>query len=93
MSYIPNAKHSASSQMQASSLILVKHSDYFTWISSNKVLGILKLIDTDVKRNRQKTIYNYKILERLITAASGGHLEQFLALTRHLERNSRNIPL
>lgn len=54
MSYIPNAKHSASSQMQASSLILVKHSDYFTWISSNKVLGVLKLIDADVKRNRQK---------------------------------------
>lgn len=43
-----------STQMQGSSLILVKHSDYFTWISSNKVLGVLKLIDADVKRNRQK---------------------------------------
>lgn len=75
MSYIPNAKHSVSSQMQASPLILVKHSDYFTWISSNNILGVLKLIDDDVKRNRQKTIYNDKILVRLITATSGWHLE------------------
>lgn len=51
--YIPNPKHSVSPQMQASSLILVKHSDYFMWISSNQVLGVLKLMDADVKRNRQ----------------------------------------
>lgn len=72
--------------MQASSLILVKHFDYFTWISVNQVLGVLMLTDADVKRNMQKTIYNYKILERLIIAASGWHLEQFLAQTRYTER-------
>lgn len=91
MSHIPNAKHSASSQMQARSLILVKHFDYFTWISFNQVLGVLKLTFADVKRYRQKTIYNYKILERWNTAASGGHLKQFFALTRYSERSSRNI--
>lgn len=91
MSYIPNAKNSASSQMQASSLILVKHFDYFTWISFNQVLGVLTLTDADVKTYTQKTIYNYKILERLHIVASGWHVEQFLALTKYSERNSRNI--
>lgn len=33
--------------MQASSLTLVKHFDYFMWISFNQVLGVLKLTDAD----------------------------------------------
>lgn len=90
MSYIPNAKHSASSQMQASSLTLVKQFDYFTRLSFNQVLGVPKLTDADVKRYRQRTIYNYKILKRLNIAASGWHVEQFLALAKYSERNSRN---
>jgi len=76
--------------MQASSLISVKHYDYFPWISSSRVSGVLELTDADVKRKRQTAIYNYKILERPIIAAPGWHLERSLALTRYSSRISRN---
>lgn len=52
---------------------------------------MLMKVQAKVKRYRQKTICNYKILERTNIAASGWHLEQFLALTRYSRRKSRNI--